>query len=173
MFQARHKTGDQAWYYLTEHKLRAVLGEFSEARINGYIRDMKKGSEFNYGAGVYRYVAATVCICKLDNGEYRVYDSWNPSRESAERWAAHEGKDLVYLGYGEIHSLSGAELKGKEKSKGYFFRHRLPGESGKNLSEAITLLLDQLTSDERHALFHKYCVHCGDKNPKCNCMKEE
>lgn len=33
--------------------------------------------------------------------------------------------------------------------------------------------MDKLTSDQRSDLMHNYCVHCGDKDPRCQCWNDD
>lgn len=35
------------------------------------------------------------------------------------------------------------------------------------------ILVDQLTDDERLALFAEYCHGCGRKDPRCQCWNNE
>lgn len=37
--------------------------------------------------------------------------------------------------------------------------------------ETIEILLDELSEEERIEVFHMYCTYCGEKNPRCNCMR--
>lgn len=37
----------------------------------------------------------------------------------------------------------------------------------------ITQQVDELTEDERVELFNQYCIHCGDKDPSCQCWNDE
>ena len=39
--------------------------------------------------------------------------------------------------------------------------------------EEIEKLLDELDGDERLEVFSKYCVECGDKDPRCQCWNDE
>lgn len=41
-----------------------------------------------------------------------------------------------------------------------------------NVPEGLFTTLDALTEDQRYALFHAYCVHCGDTNPFCKCIMD-
>lgn len=34
-------------------------------------------------------------------------------------------------------------------------------------------MLDSLTYEQKENLFKKYCKHCGDKNPRCQCWNDE
>ena len=50
---------------------------------------------------------------------------------------------------------------------------RIGYETYNDPKRAAKYLLDNLSDDERYDLFHEYCVHCGDKNPKCQCWNDE
>lgn len=39
--------------------------------------------------------------------------------------------------------------------------------------EDIEKLLDELTPEERLEVFYAYCIHCGDKDPRCQCWNDE
>jgi hypothetical protein len=44
--------------------------------------------------------------------------------------------------------------------------------SKSNKAAAINALM-LLSDEERIEVFRGFCVHCGDKNPQCVCMKDE
>ena len=37
----------------------------------------------------------------------------------------------------------------------------------------VSKILDELNDSERQEVFSKYCPHCGDKNPQCQCWNDE
>lgn len=37
----------------------------------------------------------------------------------------------------------------------------------------LKISLDSLTSEQRLEIFSNYCKHCGTKDPKCTCMRDE
>jgi len=37
----------------------------------------------------------------------------------------------------------------------------------------IEVLIDSLRPSQRLGLFRKYCLHCGDKDPQCQCLNHE
>ena len=44
--------------------------------------------------------------------------------------------------------------------------------SKSNKASAVNALM-LLSDEERIEVFGAFCVHCGDKNPRCVCMKDE
>lgn len=48
-----------------------------------------------------------------------------------------------------------------------------PNSETKIIKLEIENLLDRITPDERLEVFNKYCVHCGDKNPRCYCWNDD
>ena len=49
----------------------------------------------------------------------------------------------------------------------------LPSASTNNRRDEIIRLLDCMSADERTDIFVEYCMHCGDKNPRCQCWNDE
>lgn len=46
-------------------------------------------------------------------------------------------------------------------------------ETYDNVESAARSLVEKLTDDERHRLFHQYCIHCGSGDITCQCWDDE